>query len=105
MFCSFEGPPRIVRPHGRGRLVSRDAKEFTEIAEHFSGADGAGVRSVIVVDVARISDSCGYGLPLLTFESHRPTMDQWSNRKGPDGIRDYWLEKNHASIDGLDAIS
>jgi hypothetical protein len=105
MFCAFEGPPRIVRLHGRGRLVLRDAPDFADVARHFPRAHGVGVRSVIVVDVNRISDSCGYGVPFMTFESHRPTMDQWSRRKGPEGIRDYWSEKNRSSIDDLDALS
>ncbi|NNN01448.1 MAG: pyridoxamine 5'-phosphate oxidase family protein [Acidimicrobiaceae bacterium] len=104
MFCAFTGPPRIVRLHGRGRSILRDAPEFEDIAQHFSGTDAIGVRSVIVVDVERVSDSCGYGVPLMQFESHRPTMDQWSNRKGPDGIREYRAMKNRVSIDGLDGI-
>jgi len=54
---------------------------------------------VIVVEVARISDSCGYGVPFMNFEAHRPTMDQWAKRKGLQGIRDYWAEKNRRSID------
>jgi hypothetical protein len=40
----------------------------------------------------------------MNFEEHRPTMDQWSQRKGPEGIRDYWSEKNRWSIDGLEGF-
>ncbi len=104
MFCAFAGPPRIVRLHGRGRAVLRDAADVEGFARHFPGGLGVGVRSVVVADVARISDSCGYGVPLMGFESHRPTMDQWSQRKGPDGIREYWAQKNRVSIDDLDGI-
>lgn len=104
MFCAFTGPPRIVRLHGRGRAVLRDAPDFEGFAQHFPGAQGVGVRSVIVLDVERISDSCGYGVPIMAFESHRPTMDQWSKRKGTDGIREYWAQKNRVSIDDLDGI-
>ena len=78
-----------------------DSPEFAALATHFPGGDGVGVRSIIVVEVERISDSCGYGVPLMSFEQHRPTMDQWSRRKGPEGIRDYWAEKNRTSIDDL----
>jgi len=108
MFCAFEGPPRIVRLHGKGRAVCADSDEFAGLAEIFPGAKGVGVRSIIVVDVERIADSCGYGVPIMPFQEHRPTMDQWSNRKGHDGIREYWSEKNQLSIDdleGLDASS
>jgi hypothetical protein len=101
MFCAFNGPPRIVRLHGEGRAVFADAPEFESLAKRLPAASGVGVRSIIVVEVERISDSCGYGVPLMTFDQHRPTMDQWSRRKGPDGIRDYWAEKNRFSIDEL----
>lgn len=104
MFCAFEGPPRIVRLHGRGRAVLKDSSEFEALAARFPGATGVGVRSVIEVEVERIADSCGYGVPFMTFQEHRPTMDQWSKRKGPQGIRDYWAEKNRRSIDGLEGF-
>jgi Pyridoxamine 5'-phosphate oxidase len=104
MFCAFAGPPRIVRLHGTGRVVLADNPDFEGLAYRFPGGAGIGVRSVIVVALRRVSDSCGYGVPLMTLEGHRPTMDQWSSRKGTDGIRQYWAEKNVASIDGLRGI-
>jgi Pyridoxamine 5'-phosphate oxidase len=104
MFCAFAGPPRIVRLHGSGRAVLADHPDFDELVSRFPGAAGVGVRSVILVDVRRVSDSCGYGVPLMTFEGHRPTIDQWSTRKGRNGIRQYWAEKNVASIDGIRGI-
>jgi hypothetical protein len=105
MFCAFSGPPRIVRLHGSGRAVPRDAPEFTQLAARFPDGGAVGVRSVIVVDVRRISDSCGYGVPFMAFEGHRPTMNQWSARKGPEGIRAYWAEKNTESIDGIEGLN
>lgn len=104
MFCAFVGPPRIVRLYGAGRPVLKDAPEFETFANHFSGVSGPGVRSVIVIDVQRIADSCGYGVPLMDFLDHRPTLDQWSNRKGLTGIRDYWSKKNSRSIDDLEGF-
>lgn len=104
MFCAFAGAPRIVRLHGRGRAVLTEDPSFLELARRFPGGAGVGVRSVIVVDVGRIADSCGYGVPFMTFEGHRPTMDQWSRRKGAEGIRDYWAEKNAKSIDQLEGL-
>jgi len=105
MFCAFVGAPRIVRLHGRGRAVLRDDPSFPELAHRFPGGMGVGVRSIIVTEVSRIADSCGYGVPFMSFEGHRPTMDQWSNRKGPDGVRNYWAEKNAKSIDQLDGFT
>ncbi len=104
MFCAFSGPPRIVRLHGKGRTVPAGSAGFAEMARWFPGAAGVGVRSIIVVDVGRIADSCGYGVPLMSLEGHRPTMDQWSSRKGPEGIRNYWAEHNVTSIDDLEGL-
>jgi hypothetical protein len=105
MWCAFEGPPRIVRVHGTGRVVLPDDEEFVRVAAGFDRADGVGVRSVIVVEAVRISDSCGYGVPLMAFDSHRPTMDEWSARKGPEGIAEYQAEKNATSLDGLPGLT
>ena len=77
MFCAFEGPPRIVRLHGTGRVFLKDSPEFESLVGQFPGGSGVGVRSVITVDVDRISDSCGNGVPLMNFEGHRPNMDQY----------------------------
>ena len=105
MFCAFAGPPRIVRLHGKACPVLPGAHDFAELADGFPGGAGLGLRSVIVVDVDRIADSCGYGVPLMSFEKHRSTLDEWSTRKGPDGIRDYWVQQNAASIDDLPGLA
>ena len=105
MFCAFSGPPRIVRLHGRARVLAAGSTEFTELAGHFANSDEVGARSIIVLDVTRLSDSCGYGVPLMDFSSHRPTMDQWSSRKGPEGIREYQRAKNAVSVDGLAGLA
>jgi Pyridoxamine 5'-phosphate oxidase len=104
MFCAFEGPPRIVRLHGKGHAVPVDAPDFAPLAKGFRRAPEVGVRSIIVIEVSRISDSCGYGVPIMTMKEHRPTMDQWSTRKGTEGIREYWSEKNRSSIDDLEGL-
>ena len=61
MFCAFDGPARIVRLSGRARVTTCDEPGFDELAEPFAALTGA--RSVISVDVDRVSDSCGYGVP------------------------------------------
>lgn len=104
MFCAFDGPPRIVRLHGRGRPVLAGDTDFPVLSGLFPGGDGVGVRSVVLVDVERISDSCGYGVPLMGFEGHRPTMDEWAARKGPEGVEHYRADKNSSSIDGLPGV-
>ena len=104
MFCAFDGPPRIVRLHGTGRALTGNDPEFGQVGTKFARLAGPGVRSIVVVEVDRISDSCGYGVPLMEFRAHRPTMDEWAERKGRDGILDYWEEKNSRSIDGIEGL-
>ena len=98
------GPPRIVRLHGQAQVVRPGERDFDGLTGAFSGAVGVGVRSIIVVDVRRVADSCGYGVPFMAFERHRPTMDEWTARKGADGIREYWSTHNQTSIDGLTGL-
>jgi hypothetical protein len=56
------------------------------------------------VSAERISDSCGYGVPLMDFRAHRTQMAEWADRKGDDGIREYWESTNSRSLDGLPAL-
>jgi hypothetical protein len=91
MLCAFEGPPRIVRLHGRGEVVPA-----TDV--------GDGTRGVIRVHVERIADSCGYGVPLMKYAGERPQREKWVASKGADGLRAYVEEKNAVSIDGLPAV-
>jgi hypothetical protein len=91
MFCAFDGPPRIVRLHGRGEVLAAEDP-------------GDGVRGAIRVHVDRVSDSCGYGVPLMEYVGERPQREAWLANKGADGVRAYVGEKNTVSIDGLRAL-
>jgi len=102
MFCSFEGPPNIVRLHGRGTVVEPGDTEFASLLARF--APKPGVRSIVRADLTRISDSCGYGVPLLRFEGERSQMAEWAERKKEAGLVAYQREKNAVSLDGLPAL-
>jgi hypothetical protein len=92
MFCAFSGPPRIVRLHGRGEVLpAADPGE-------------EGIRAVIRVHLERIADSCGFGVPLLTAVGERPQRERWLEQKGAEGLREYVVERNAESIDGLPAF-
>jgi Pyridoxamine 5'-phosphate oxidase len=103
MFCAFQGPPNIVRIHGRGRVVEPQAAEFAGLAAQFLAYDST--RSIIVVEVTRISDSCGYGVPLLKYEGERAQLFAWAQKKGPEGLKAYKQEKNRRSVDGLPGLA
>ena len=102
MFCAFEGSPNIVRLHGRGRHVGLGDAEFDTLRGRF--ADHPGARGVVVVDVERVSDSCGYAVPLMSHQQDRDLLTRWADNRGEEGLTAYRVTKNAASIDGLPAI-
>ena len=104
MFCAFEGPPKIVRLYGSASVVLPNDPGFEELAARFEPPEHA-VRSVIRIEVERIADSCGYGVPLMRFDGTRDQYDGWVDKKVRDGgFDEYIAEKNAVSIDGLPAI-
>ncbi len=111
MLCAFEGPPRIVRLHGRGQVVTPADEQFAALLEEGDFDDPAipeSRRSIILVHVTRVADSCGYGVPLMTFEGQRPHQQKWAEKKirvgGPAALERYQEEKNARSLDGLPAV-
>lgn len=104
MFCAFDGPPRIVRLHGRGRAVLATDPEFAALRRHFGKARTSGQRSIILVELTRISDSCGWSVPLLDFRADRDILDVAQERRSDEHFHRYWAEKNAVSIDGLPAL-
>jgi len=111
MLCAFEGPPKILRLHGRGEVVLADDPRFDDLITRAAFADPAvpeARRAIVLVHVERVADSCGYGVPLLSYEGTRPHMEASTGKKlralGPEALRDYQREKNSESIDGLPAI-
>jgi predicted pyridoxine 5'-phosphate oxidase superfamily flavin-nucleotide-binding protein len=103
MFCAFAGRPKIVRLHGRGRVLPADAPDAARYLTRFP--DYPGARSVIVVDVERVSTSCGFGVPRMMLEEPRTELVEWANRKTEDGLAAYRAENNAASIDGLPGLA
>jgi hypothetical protein len=99
MFCAFEGRPLIVRLYGRGRVVEPGDADWGELISHFP--EYPGVRSVIVVSVERVADSCGYAVPLYEYRGERSQLIDYARNKGPEGMEEYKVRKNRASIDGL----
>jgi hypothetical protein len=102
MLCAFTGPANIVRLHGVGRVVRREDAEFAALAAWFP-AD-RGTRAVIVVDVERVSDSCGFQVPLLEHVGDRDLLTQWSGRKTDAELAAYRATRNAVSVDGLPAL-
>jgi hypothetical protein len=102
MLCAFEGPPNIVRLHGRGTVIEPQDDTWATLRPLFpAGQPG---RAIIQIDVDRISDSCGFGVPEYAFTEHRSHLTDWVDHKGTDGIRNYQRQNNCTSLDGLPAL-
>ena len=111
MLCAFGGPPRIVRLHGRGEVLRPGDDGFDALLEQAAFEDPAipeARRSIVRVDVSRISDSCGYGVPLMQFEGQRPhsalSAAKRLRTKGRDQYLEFVVERNALSVDGLPAL-
>jgi Pyridoxamine 5'-phosphate oxidase len=102
MLCAFEGPPKIVRLHGRGEVVEPGDPQHGGLRGLFPAVPLA--RSVIRVSVTRIADSCGYGVPLYAYEGDRSQLVAWADHKGAEGLELYQAENNARSIDDLAAL-
>jgi hypothetical protein len=133
MFCSFTETPKVLRLQGTGRVVLPGEPDWAGLAARFPTApervaahgpeangagpdravldgavlDGAvldGRRAIIVAELDRIADSCGYSVPLMDLREERDLLTQWTSRKSAGQLGTYRAEKNAVSIDGLPAI-
>jgi len=108
MWCAFDGPPNIVRVHGRGEPVFRDDPRWADLITHFPDIDptGHGLRAIIVVTADLIRDTCGYGVPLMSYEEDRTLHEQRFRRETDESLDAYFHKKEHvaSSIDGLPGL-
>ena len=103
MFCAFEGQPRIVRLHGKGEVLTAAHEQFFGVQQRF-GPRQVGVRAIVRVELTRIADSCGFGVPLYQFVGERDELPKWGEAKGEQGVADYVKKKNAQSLDGLPGL-
>lgn len=102
MFCSFDNRPRVVRLHGVGRVALPGEPDYDDVVAHHPSHPST--RAVVVVDVARVSDSCGYGVPVMDLVSERDLLRLGAEKRGPDGMAAYRATHNAESIDGLPGL-
>lgn len=102
MFCSFSGPPQIMRLYGKGISHGWASSEFEDlIRQHYADETPLGTRQIMMLDIDFVQTSCGFGVPLIEYQGERAAIENWHENKGPDGIKEYWAEKNLSSMDGL----
>ncbi|MFM2393131.1 MAG: hypothetical protein RLZZ546_1113 [Bacteroidota bacterium] len=102
MMCSFEGPANILRLYGKGYTVLPDDEQWDSLSNHFDVP--LAVRQIMVVDVYKVQTSCGYGVPFFSYEGERDEHKKWSDHKGSEGLKEYMLENNLTSLDGLTTV-
>lgn len=98
MFCAFEGDPLILRLYGHARIFHPRDAEWGSLIPLFPTIPGA--RQIIDMSLDLVQTSCGFGVPFFEFKAERDQLEKWAEKKGPEGIRQYWQEKNQTSLDG-----
>ena len=104
MFCAFAGRPQVVRLHGRGRVLLPGEPEFGAVRPRLAKQTDHAVRSIIDVQVQRVSDSCGFAVPQLTYVADRDVLELANAKKSAEFFDEYARTKNATSIDGLPAV-
>ncbi len=99
MFCSFENTPNILRLYGKGFTVLPGSDAWESNAKYFNIYPST--RQIIVAEIDLVQTSCGFGVPLYSYEGERNIHFEWADKKGPQGLEDYVKENNLKSLDGL----
>ncbi len=99
MFCAFSGHPKILRLYCRGRVVTRLSQEWAEAVGRFPARPG--IRQIIVADVESVQTSCGFGVPLMSFDQQRDQLTRWAETKGEHQLVEYRRTRNAVTIDGI----
>ena len=99
MFCSFTQQPLILRLYGQGSAIRPRDAEWADLDRLFPATPGT--RQIIKLGIESVQTSCGHGVPLYDYGGDRETLIRWAEKKGEDGLQQYWQDKNQVSIDGL----
>ena len=97
-----EGLPKIVRLHGRGEAHTPHSAGWSELRALFP--DYSGARAIVKVAVERVSDSCGFAVPLYDYREQRDVLIRSAQTKGDAGLHKHWRDKNARSLDGLPGL-
>ncbi len=99
LFMAFEGKPLILRLYGEGRVVLPGSDDWNELSSHFELLPG--YRQIVVADIDIVKTSCGFSVPLYSYEGDRSLLIDWANNKGEEQLVDYRKKKNSVSMDGI----
>lgn len=102
MLCAFDGPPKIFRFYGRGTIIEPAEPGFDALLGRFPALPPP--RNLVLVDVERIIDACGYGVPEFAFRRQRDSLGNWIGSKSDDEMAAYRRANNRRSLDGLPGL-
>ncbi len=100
MFCAFEGKPLILRLYGEAKAIHTNDPEWENLISLFEPLPG--VRQIFDLNVDLVQTSCGMAVPRYNYVEDRNFLNSWAEKKGHEGIRKYWQEKNQISLDGIE---
>jgi len=98
MFCAFEGEPLILRLYGQARAIHPFDPEWPALYPLFTPLPGA--RQIFDLSLDLVQSSCGFAVPFYEYQGEREQLLRWAEKKGEDGLKQYWQEKNCVSLDG-----
>lgn len=102
MFCAVDGPPQILRLYGKGRILAKGSAGYADLLQGaFGGEQPHAARQIVRLDFDLVQTSCGYGVPLYSYEGERPSLDNWANAKTDEDLLAYQKEQNQVSMDGF----
>ncbi len=102
MFCAFEGAANILRLYGKAQIIQFDDPDFAKALDWFPAHDRA--RNIITMDVTRIQDSCGWGVPFYEFKGERDQLKRAQAGRSVEEAGERFYTRNATSIDGLPGI-
>ncbi len=98
MFCDFDRPALILRIYGRGRPVLPQDADWSALAARFNLLPGT--RQIFMIEVESVQGSCGWGVPFMTLERERDTLQKFHRQSDPDA----WMEKVQGRIKSIDGL-
>lgn len=98
MWTAFEDNPMILRLYGTAKAVHNDDPEWKLLFPLFPAIPGA--RQIFDLNINLVQTSCGMAVPLYDYVGEREQLNTWAAKKGTEGLKTYWEETNHISIDG-----
>jgi len=102
MFCAFDGAANIVRIYGKAEAFTFDQPRFEALRPLFSMTQPA--RGIIVCQIQRVTDSCGWGVPFYEFKGERDQLTRYIDNKTADEWRESRYERNALTVDGAPGL-